>query len=164
MTIPLGNSLRLRLNLQVQSLIFLSWVFLSTEKAYSFFPRSKNLKLALVINMLLLHGLNPRPLLHNISFCLIWLWRGSMSLWIFTCVPLIFVKSPCQNQIYKQVKGKRLVGCFRASEPHNKMLSHQEVGASYRLEPQVFFFSLDLRDILFDICRNNRVQCHEWNT
>ena len=67
MTILLGNSLRLRWNLQVQSLIFLSWVFLSTEKAYSSFPRLKNLELILFINTLLLHGLNPRPSLYNIS-------------------------------------------------------------------------------------------------
>ena len=67
MTISVGNSLRLRWNLQVQSLIFLSWVFLSTEKAYSSFPRLKNLELILFINTLLLHGLNPRPSLYNIS-------------------------------------------------------------------------------------------------
>ena len=66
MTIPLGNSLRMRLNLQVQSLMFLSWVFLSTEKAYSSFPRLKNLELILLINTLLPHGLNPRPSLYNI--------------------------------------------------------------------------------------------------
>ena len=68
MTIPLGNSQRMRLNLQVQSLMFLSWVFLSTEKAYSSFPRLKNLELILFIkfiNTLLLHGLNPKPSLHN---------------------------------------------------------------------------------------------------
>ena len=67
MTISLGNSLRLRWNLQVQSLIFLSWAFLSTEKAYSSFPRLKNSELILFINTLLLHGLNPRPSLYNIS-------------------------------------------------------------------------------------------------
>ena len=67
MTISLGNSLRLRWNLQVQSLIFLSWVFLSTEKAYSSFPRLKNLELILFINTLLLHVLNPVPSLYNIS-------------------------------------------------------------------------------------------------
>ena len=67
MTISLGNSLRLRWNLQVQSLIFLSWVFLSTEKAYSSFPHLKNLELILYINTLLLNGLNPRPSLFNIS-------------------------------------------------------------------------------------------------
>ena len=47
MTVPQGNSLQSR---QVQSLIFLSWVFLSTEKAYSSltsFPRLNNLKLIL---------------------------------------------------------------------------------------------------------------------
>ena len=68
MTIPLGNSQRMRLNLQVQSLTFLSWVFLSTEKAYSSFPRLKNLELILFIkfiNTFLLHGLNPKPSLHN---------------------------------------------------------------------------------------------------
>ena len=67
MKISLGNSQRMRLNLQVQSLMFLSWVFLSTEKAYSSFPRLKNLELILFINTLLLHGLNPRPSLYNIS-------------------------------------------------------------------------------------------------
>ena len=67
MTISLGNPLRLRWKLQVQSLIFLSWAFLSTEKAYSSFPRLKNLELILFINTLLLHGLNPRPSLYNIS-------------------------------------------------------------------------------------------------
>ena len=67
MTIPLGNSLRMQWNLQVQSLIFLSWVFLSTEKAYSSFPRLKNLELFLFINTLLLHCINPRPSLYNIS-------------------------------------------------------------------------------------------------
>ena len=67
MTIPLGNSLRMRSNLQVQSLMFPSWVFLSTEKAYSSFPRLQNLELILFINTLLLHGLNPRPSLYNIS-------------------------------------------------------------------------------------------------
>ena len=41
--------------------------FLSTEKAYSSFPRLKNLELILFINTLLLHGLNPRPSLYNIS-------------------------------------------------------------------------------------------------
>ena len=67
MTVPQGNSLQTR---QVQSLIFLSWVFLSTEKAYSSltsFPRLNNLKLILFMNTLLLHGLNPRPSLYNIS-------------------------------------------------------------------------------------------------
>ena len=67
MTIPLGNSQRMRWNLQVQSLPFLSWVFLSTEKAYSSFPRLKNLELFLFINTLLLHCINPRPSLYNIS-------------------------------------------------------------------------------------------------
>ena len=60
MTIPLGNSQRLRLNLQVQSLIFPSWV-------YSSFPRLKNLELIIFINTLLLHGLNPSSSLYNIS-------------------------------------------------------------------------------------------------
>ena len=67
MTVPQGNSLQSR---QVQSLIFLSWVFLSTEKAYSSltsFPRLNNLKLILFMNTLLLHGLNPSPSLYNIS-------------------------------------------------------------------------------------------------
>ena len=69
MTIPLGNSQRSCLKLQVQSLIFLnlSWVFLSTEKAYSSFPRLNNLELILFVKALLLHGLNPRPSLYNIS-------------------------------------------------------------------------------------------------
>ena len=44
-----------------------SWVFLSTEQAYSSFPRLKDLELILFINTLLLHGLNPRPSLYNIS-------------------------------------------------------------------------------------------------
>ena len=48
MTISLGNSLRLRWNLQV----LLSWVFLSTEKAYSSFPRLKYLEFILFINTL----------------------------------------------------------------------------------------------------------------
>ena len=52
MKISLGNSQRMRLNLQVQSLMFLSWVFLSTEKAYSSFLRLKNLELILFINTL----------------------------------------------------------------------------------------------------------------
>ena len=67
MTVPQGNSLRSR---QVQSLIFLSWVFLTTEKAYSSltsFPRLNNLELILFMNTLLLHGLNPRPSLYNMS-------------------------------------------------------------------------------------------------
>ena len=38
MTIQLGNTKRSLLKLQVQSLIFLSWVFLSTEKACSSGP------------------------------------------------------------------------------------------------------------------------------
>ena len=41
--------------------------FLSTEKAYSSFPRLKNLELILFINTLLLNGLNPRRSLYNIS-------------------------------------------------------------------------------------------------
>ena len=64
MTVPQGNSLQSR---QVQSLIFLSWVFLSTEKAYSSYPRLKNLGLILFINTLLLHVFNPIPSLYNIS-------------------------------------------------------------------------------------------------
>ena len=91
MTILLGNSLRLRWNLQVQSLIFLSWVFLSTEKAYSSFPRLKNLELILFINTLLLHGLNPRPSLYNISAknhlnCLQNLLFESLFLWVFVAI------------------------------------------------------------------------------
>ena len=91
MTISLGNSLRLRWNLQVQSLIFLSWVFLSTEKAYSSFPRLKNLELILFINTLLLHGLNPRPSLYNISAknhlnCLQNLLFESLFLWVFVAI------------------------------------------------------------------------------
>ena len=91
MTIPLGNSQRLRLNLQVQSLIFVSWVFLSTEKAYSSFPRLKNLELILFINTLLLHGLNPRPSLYNISAknhlnCLKNLLFESLFLWVFVAI------------------------------------------------------------------------------
>ena len=45
----------------------LSWVYLSTEKAYSSFPLLKNLELILLINTFLLHGLNPRPSLYNAS-------------------------------------------------------------------------------------------------
>ena len=87
----MGYSLRLRWNLQVQSLIFLSWVFLSTEKAYSSFPRLKNLELLLFINTLLLHGLNPRPLLYNISAknhlnCLKNLLFESLFLWVFVAI------------------------------------------------------------------------------
>ena len=41
-------------------------VFLSTEKAYSSFPRLNNLELILSVNTLLLHGLNPRPSLYSI--------------------------------------------------------------------------------------------------
>ena len=91
MTIPLGNSLRMQWNLQVQSLMFLSWVFLSTEKAYSSFPRLKNLELILFINTLLLHGLNPRPTLYNISAknhlnCLQNLLFESLFLWVFVAI------------------------------------------------------------------------------
>ena len=91
MTIPLGNSLRMQWNLQVQSLMFLSWVFLSTEKAYSSFPRLKNLELILFINTLLLHGLNPRPSLYNISAknhlnCLQNLLFESLFLWVFVAI------------------------------------------------------------------------------
>ena len=46
---------------------YISIVSLSTEKAYSSFPHLKNLELFLFINTLLLHGLNPRPSLYNIS-------------------------------------------------------------------------------------------------
>ena len=59
LTIPLGNSKRSLLKLQVQSLIFLSWVFLSTERAYSSFPLLKNLETILFAKALLLHGLYP---------------------------------------------------------------------------------------------------------
>ena len=91
MTIPLGNSQRMRWNLQVQSFTFLSWVFLSTEKAYSSFPRLKNLELILFINTLLLHGLNPRPSLYNISAknhlnCLQNLLFESLFLWVFVAI------------------------------------------------------------------------------
>ena len=91
MTIPLENSQRMRLNLQVQSLVFLSWVFLSTEKAYSSFPRLKNLELILFINTPLLHVLNPRPSLYNISAknhlnCLKSLLFESLFLWVFVAI------------------------------------------------------------------------------
>ena len=91
MTIPLGNSLRMRSNLQVQSLMFPSWVFLSTEKAYSSFPRLQNLELILFINTPLLHGLNPRPSLSNISAknhlnCLKNLLFESLFLWVFVAI------------------------------------------------------------------------------
>ena len=84
MPIPLGNSLRSRVKLQVQSLIFNSLLsFLSTEKAYSSFPRLNNLALTLIVNTLLLHGLNPRPSLYDISAknhlnCLKNLWLESL--------------------------------------------------------------------------------------
>ena len=73
------------------SCIFLSWVFLSTEKAYSSFPRLKNLELILFINTLLLHGLNPRPSLYNISAknhlnCLQNLLFESLFLWVFVAI------------------------------------------------------------------------------
>ena len=58
MTIPLGNSQRSHSKLQVQSLIFLLWVFFS-------FPRLNNLELIPFAKALLLHGLNPRPLFYN---------------------------------------------------------------------------------------------------
>ena len=69
MTIPLGSSQRLRLNLQVQSLIFFyrEFYILSTEKANSSFPLLNNLELIPLINTFLLHGLNPRPSLYNAS-------------------------------------------------------------------------------------------------
>ena len=91
MTIPLGNSQRMRLNLQVQSLAFLSWVFLSTEKAYSSFLRLENLELILFINTLPLPGLNPRPSLYNISAknhlnCLKNLLFESLFLWVFVAI------------------------------------------------------------------------------
>ena len=91
MTIPLGNSQRMRLNLQVQSLMSLSWVFLSTEKAYSSFPRLKNLELILFINTLLLHVLNPRPSLYNLSAknhlnFLKSLLFESLFLWVFVAI------------------------------------------------------------------------------
>ena len=59
LTIPLGNSKRSLLKLRVQSLVFLSWVFLSTERAYASFPRLKNLETILFAKALLLHGLYP---------------------------------------------------------------------------------------------------------
>ena len=59
LTITLGNSKRSLLKLQVQSLTFLSWVFLSNEKACSSFPRLNNLETILFGKALLLHGLNP---------------------------------------------------------------------------------------------------------
>ena len=91
MTIPLRNSLRMRWNLQVQSLTFLSWVFLSTEKAYYSFPRLKNLELILFIYTLLQHGLNPRPSLYNVSAknhlnCLTNLLFESLFLWVFVAI------------------------------------------------------------------------------
>ena len=91
MTISLGRPLRLRWNLQVRSFIFLSWVFLSPEKAYSSFPRLKNLELILLINTLLLHGLNPRHSLYNISVknhlnCLQNLLFESLLLWVFVAI------------------------------------------------------------------------------
>ena len=91
MTIPLRNSLRIWWNLQVQSLMFLSWGFLSTEKAYSSLPRLKNLELILFINTPLLHGLNPRPSLYNISAkkhlnCLKNLLFESLFLWVFDAI------------------------------------------------------------------------------
>ena len=91
MTIPLGNSLRSRLKLQVQSLIFLSWFFLSPEKAYSSFPRLNNLELILLINTLLLQGLSPRPSLYNISaknhlHCLQNFLFESLFLWVFVAI------------------------------------------------------------------------------
>ena len=91
MTIPLENSQRMRLNLQVQSLMFLSWVFLSTEKAYSSFPRLKNLELILFINTLLLQGLNPRPSLYNVAAknqlnCLKNLLFESLFLWVLVAI------------------------------------------------------------------------------
>ena len=81
----------MRLNLQVQSLMSLSWVFLSTEKAYSSFPRLKNLELILFINTLPLHGLNPRPSFYNISSknhlnCLKNLRFESLFVWVFVVI------------------------------------------------------------------------------
>ena len=91
MKISLGNSQRMRLNLQVQSLMFLSWVFLSTEKAHSSYPRLKNLELLLFISTLVLHGLNPRPSLCNSSAknhlnCLKHLLFESLCLWVFVAM------------------------------------------------------------------------------
>ena len=91
MTISLGSSLWLRRNLQVQSLIFLSWVFSSTEKEYSSFLRLKNLELILFIKTLLLHGLNPWPSLYNILAknhlnCLQNLLSESLFLWVFVAI------------------------------------------------------------------------------
>ena len=71
--------------------MFLLWVFLSSEKAYSSFPLLKNLELILFINTLLLHGLNPRPSLYNISAknhlnCLKNLLFESLFLWVFVAI------------------------------------------------------------------------------
>ena len=67
MTIPLGNSQRLRLNLQLQSLVFLSWVFFVHWKSIFFLLTFKEFGVNSFITTLLLHGLNPRPSLCNIS-------------------------------------------------------------------------------------------------
>ena len=87
MTIPLGNSQRLRLNLQVQSLIFVSWVFLSTEKSIFFLPtfeefgvtRLKSKTFALQYLGQKSSKLSPKPLVRNfISLRFrrhFWLWQ-----------------------------------------------------------------------------------------
>ena len=74
-----------------KSYLFLSWVYLSTEKAYSSFPLLKNLELILLINTFLLHGLNPRPSLYNASAknhlnCLQNLLFESLFLWVFVAI------------------------------------------------------------------------------
>ena len=66
-------------------------VFLSTEKAYSSFPRLNNLELILSVNTLLLHGLNPRPSLYSILAknhlnCLQNLLLESLFLWVFVAI------------------------------------------------------------------------------
>ena len=66
-------------------------VFLSTEKAYSSFPRLNNLELILSVNTLLLHGLNPRPSLYSILAknhlnCLQNLLFESLFLWVFVAI------------------------------------------------------------------------------
>ena len=91
MTIPLGNSLRSYLKRKTQSLISLLWIFLSSVKAYSSFLRLNNLELILFINTLLLHGLNLRRSLYNISAkndlnCLQNHLLESLFLWVFIAI------------------------------------------------------------------------------
>ena len=83
-----GGMLKLRFD---RYIIFVSWVSLSTEKAYSPFPRLKNLELILFINTFLLHGFNPRPSLYNTSAknhlnCLQNLLFESLLLWVFIAI------------------------------------------------------------------------------